>query len=154
MILYLGSSSLVKLYVEEPFSDLVADWVAVSEIVATCRVAYTEVMSALNIRLRNGDLSREDYERALKGLAEDWPRIAKIDFDELEAGNLIGKYGLSRFAAIHLSATKVILNESHRLQGSEGVDNDHSGKTLFFSSTDMELCKAAKAEGLRVLSMT
>ncbi len=153
MILYLGSSSLVKLYIEEPFSDVVADWVAVSEIVATCRVAYTEVMSALDIRFRKGDLVREDYDRALKGLAEDWPRIARVDFDDLEAGNLIGKYSLTRFGALHLSSAKLILHEYLQLQGVEGTNNDHSGKTLFFSSTDLDLCTAAEAEGLRVLPL-
>ena len=131
MILYLGSSSLVKLYIEESFSDVVADWVRVSEIVATCRVAYTEVVPALDIRLRKGDLSREDYDRALKGLAEDWPRIAKVDFDDLEAGCLMVKYGLTLFGALHLSAAKLILNEYRQLQGIERVDEDHSCKTLF-----------------------
>jgi uncharacterized protein len=151
MILYLGSSSLIKLYVEEPFSDVITDWVAVSEIVATCRVAYTEIMSALDIRFRKGDLSKEDYDKVLERFMEDWESFAKVDFDDLEAGRFINKYGLTRFGAFHLSAAKLIQNECKQLEAVEEMDKDHIGMTFFFSSVDEELCKAAATEGLKVL---
>jgi uncharacterized protein len=153
MILYLGSSSLVKLYVEEPSSDVVADWVAASEIVATCRIAYTEVLSALDAHLRKGDLSREDYDKAMGRFTEDWQSFAKVDFDDFEAGSLISKYGLTRFGALHLSAAKLIFEEFRRLPVTEGTSGDHSKMVLFFSSIDKDLCKAATAEGLKVLSL-
>lgn len=152
MILYLGSSSLIKLYIEEPHSDTIADWVKVSEIVATCRVAYTEIISVLDIRLRKGDLSKENYDRALEKFNEDWQSFAKIDFDDFEAGNLIRKYGLTRFGALHLSAAKLILNEYKLFSNTQSADNGNSAVILFFSSTDEDLCKAATVEGLKVLS--
>jgi predicted nucleic acid-binding protein len=40
VILYLDTSSLVKLYVEEMHSDKVREWLEEAELVATCRVAY------------------------------------------------------------------------------------------------------------------
>ena len=52
MILYLDTSALVKLYVEEAHTDDVRGWVDAAEIVATCRVAYPEAVSALNRRMR------------------------------------------------------------------------------------------------------
>ncbi len=139
MILYLGTSSLVKLYFEEPYSDLAREWVKEAEIVATCRIAYTEIMSALDIRFRKHDISRKDYALFAKAFLKDWNDFAVVDFDEVEAGRLIKKYGLRRFDAIHLSAAKLIKREY----------NDIS---LSFSSVSEKLCRAAAAEGLTVLS--
>ncbi len=139
MILYLGTSSLIKLYMEERCSDMVREWVKEAEIVATCRVAYTEMISALELRLKRNDLSKSDYEHIVRRFSEDWLKFAVVDFDERDAGALVRKYGLTRFDAIHLSAA--------RLLKSEGPDI-----SLLFSSADTNLCKAAAAEGLKVLS--
>ena len=140
MILYLGTSSLIKLYIEEKNSDAVREWVNEAEIVATCRVAYTEVISALDLRFKQKDLSQSDYDRIVKKFSEDWLHLAIVDFDEREPGLYVTKYGLTRFDAIHLSAA--------RLLKSSGYDI-----SLLFSSADANLCKAAAAEGMRVLSL-
>lgn len=139
MILYLGTSSLVKLYTEEENSDAVRQWVKEAEIVATCRVAYTEVISALDLRFRQKDLSRSDYDRIVKKFSEDWLRLAIVDFDEREPGLYVKKYSLTRFDAIHLSAARLLKSGSYDI-------------SLLFSSADANLCKAAATEGMRVLS--
>ena len=138
MILYLGTSSLVKLYVDEPNAETIREWVREAEIVATCRVAYMETMSAFERRFREKDFSKDDYGRLVEGFSRDWPAFVTVDFDELEAGSLMKKYGLRRFDAIHLSAAKCI----------KKARNDIS---LFFSSADEKLNCAAAAEGLEVL---
>jgi predicted nucleic acid-binding protein len=138
VILYLGTSSLVKLYVEEACSDVVREWIREAEIVATCRVAYTETVWALESRLKNNDLSRKDYERTLRRFTEDWSNYAIVDFDDIEAGNLVKKYDIRRFDAMHLSAAKLL--QRHDKSVSVG-----------FSSFDPRLCNAAAAEGLKVL---
>jgi len=139
MILYLGTSSLVKLYVKEEYTDAVKEWIKEAEIVATCRVAYTEIISALDIRFREKDISKSEYEHLVKGISKDWINFAIVDFDDIEAGLLVQKYGLRRFDAIHLSAAKLIKKEGR-------------GISLCFSSFDKKLCKAAAAEGLKVLT--
>jgi len=139
MILYLGTSSLAKLYVEEKYSDIVRDWVEKAEIIATCRVAYTEMISALELKVKQNDLSTNDYNHIMKRFAHDWLNFAIVDFDEREAGGFVKKYGLTRFAAIHLSAAKLIQKEL----------NDIS---LSFSSVDENLREAASTEGLKVLN--
>ena len=154
MILYLGSSSLIQLYVRETHSEELKGWVRVAEIVATCRIAYTEIMSALNIRFRKGDLSKDDYDLVVKRFSEDWKDIAKVDFDDLEAGSLIEKYGLTRFGALHLSAAKLILGEYKKHNCSSGLENKRpTDIALFFSSEDQGLCGGAIAEGLKVLPL-
>jgi len=139
LILYLDTSSLVKLYVEESYSGNVKEWVKEAEIVATCRVAYPETMSAMNRRFRTGDLSPKEYELLVKEFSGEWNHLAALDFDELEAGSLVKKYGLRGFDAIHLSAAK-LLKTSH--------GNIH----LSFSSFDEKLNTAASSEGLSVLT--
>lgn len=139
MILYLGTSSLVKLYVEELRSDMVRELVKEAEIVATCRVAYTEMISALELRLKQNDLSKNEYDLIVKRFSEDWLNFAIVDFDERDAGSMVRKYGLNRFAAIHFSAARILKNGGHDI-------------SLLFSSADANLCKAAAAEGMKVLS--
>jgi len=54
MILYLDTSSIVKLYVEEDHSRSVREWLEDADVVATCRVAFPEAFSAMNRRFRAG----------------------------------------------------------------------------------------------------
>jgi len=154
VILYLGTSSLVKLYFDEPQSDMVRSWSQVAEMVATCKIAFTEVMSAIDLRLRNSELSRKDYDRFVKQFSWDWAHFVKVDFDDVEAGAFVKKYGLTRFGAIHLSSANLIKKEQYKLlELVKRGGRDQDEISLFFASSDEALCKAAKAEGLRVLPL-
>ena len=137
MILYLDTSSLVKLYVEEIHAVTVREWVEEAEMIATCRVALPEAISAFHRRFRSGDFSKPDYENLIAGFTEDWRKYVVLDFDELEAGLLVGKYGLRGFDAVHLSSAKMMKQDANL--------------ALFFSSFDEKLNKAAAAEGFQVL---
>jgi len=141
VILYLDTSSLVKLYVAEAHSDLVRRWTEEAEIVATCRVAYPEMISALHRRYRAGDLERKDYERLLAAFAGEWRRFAAMDFDEIAAGHLAAIHGLRGFDAVHLSACKLLQSAEDAL-------------AVAFSSFDEKLNSAAAAEHLTVLRAT
>ncbi len=138
MILYLDASSLVKLYVTEAHSGLARSWALEAEILATCRVAYPEMISVLNRRFRTGDLSRGEYDLLIKAFTSDWRHFAVIDFDEIVAGRLASIYGLRGFDAVHLSAAK-------RLSSAAGTPS------MAFSSFDDNLNAAARAEKLTVL---
>lgn len=138
MILYLGTSSLIKLYTEEKQSELLRTWVRAAEAVATCRVAYTEVVSALENRFRKKDISKEHYNTLMRTFTRDWPHFVSIDFDEIETGRLVKKYKIKRFNAIHLSAATLIKKGRPDL-------------SLFFSSADAALNAAAEKEGLHIL---
>ncbi|MBE9540835.1 MAG: type II toxin-antitoxin system VapC family toxin, partial [Proteobacteria bacterium] len=52
MVIYLDTSSLVKLYVEEEDSSKVADLVRSSKVIATSLIAYAEARSAFARRYR------------------------------------------------------------------------------------------------------
>jgi uncharacterized protein len=139
MILYLDTSSLVKLYVQEAQSSLVKKWVEEAEIVATCRIAYPETMSAINRRFRQGDLTEKEYDSLIAQFSNEWGQFAAIDFDELEAGRLVNLYGLRGFDAVHLSAAKLL----------KATQNDIS---ISFSSFDGKLNDVASTEGFAILS--
>lgn len=139
MILYLDTSSLVKLYIEEPHSGKVRQWVDEAEIVAVCRVAYPETVSALHRRFRNGDLPKNVYMLLSARFSDDWRHLASIDFDERQAGDLAAKHELRGFDAVHLSAA-LLLREA-------GTDIHFA-----FSSFDHKLNNAASQEGLQVLT--
>ncbi len=154
MILYLGTSSLVQLYMHEAHSEFVEAWVQSAEVVATCRIAYTEVMNALNVRRRKGDLPQDSYDLLVKSFIEDWKNFAKIDFDDLEAGNLTVKYDLSRLSAVHLSAAKLILREYKNYKQALGQGSKKEPDVaVFFLSEDQNLLRAAVSEGLKVLPL-
>jgi len=138
MILYLDTSSLVKLYVEEDHSDTVRRWVEEAEIVATCRVAYPEMISAVSRRFRAGDISRRALARLLDRFIDEWRYFAVVDFDETAAGELARKHKLRGLDAIHLSSLKLLSGAG------EGI-------TCVFSSFDRELNRAAAAERFNVL---
>lgn len=139
MILYLDTSSLVKLYVEEEYSDTVREWVKEAETVSTCRVAYPEAVSAFNRRFNSSDLSGDDYKVLFKRFSHEWEKFVALDFDEIEAGRLVKKHGLRGFDAVHLSAAKLL-------------KSDNNDISLSFSSFDKRLNEAASTEGLTVLS--
>ncbi len=138
MILYLDTSSLLKLYLEEDHSDLVRDWASRAAVLFTSRVGYPEVMAALARRWRTGDLSDEGFQSLRQAVAADWDQFTAIDIDEAAAAELAVRLGLRGFDAIHLAAAVEIVAGS-------GV------ATAFFSSFDKQLNRAARAEGLAVL---
>ncbi len=139
MILYLDTSALVKLYVVEPHSNKVRGWAEEAEIVATCRIAYPEALSAMNRRFRQKDMTDKEYKIMVSRFTEDWDHFAVIDFDEIEAGRIVKSYGLRAFDAVHISAAKLLNSNS-------------DGIALSFSSFDEKLNAAARVEGFSVLT--
>jgi predicted nucleic acid-binding protein len=138
LILYLDTSSLVKLYLTEAHSGDVRGWSEDAEIVATCRVAYPEMVSALTRRYRGGDLSTTDYKLLVKTFSADWEHYAVVDFDEIAAGRFAKLHGLRGFDAVHLAAAKQLKSSQPNI-------------SVAFSSFDGDLNKAAAAERLTVL---
>lgn len=139
MILYLDTSSIVKLYIEEEGTEDVKRWAEEAEVLATCRVACPELISALTRRFKAGDLSKKEFRILVDGFLKEWSDFAIIDFDEMEAARLAEKHGLRGFDAIHLSALKFLKNRDNNI-------------TVAFSSFDKELNRAAASEGFTVLT--
>ena len=138
MILYLDTSSLIKLYLDEDHSDLVHQWADQAEVLCTSRVAYPEAVAAMARRWRQGDLDDEAFDAARQTLADDWPGFGAVDLNEEAAAELAARLALRGFDAIHLAAAVEIAAGS-------GV------VPAFFTSFDEQLNRAARAEGLAAL---
>lgn len=138
MILYLDSSSLVKIYLEEAESDLVREWVEAAEAVATSRVAYPEILSTFTRRKEEGDLDLDTLELLHESLDSDWAEFVLLPLRERRAGALAMKHVLRGFDAVHLAA----VSELREILGDD---------TVLFSSFDGRLVRAARAEGVTVL---
>lgn len=138
MILYLDTSALVKLYVEEEGSNTVRDAVGDASHVVTSRVAYPEARSALARRRVEGAYSRADLRRAVAALDRDFSALVIVELGAAvakQAGELAERHGLRGFDAIHLASAL----ECGRLLGTEPA----------FETFDSRQAKAARTEGLR-----
>jgi predicted nucleic acid-binding protein len=138
MILYVDTSSLVKLYIDEVASDVVHRWAHEAEILATSRVAYPETLAALVRRWRRDDLDEAAFQRVMQAFKEQWHAFAALDLNEITAGELAVTYALRGIEAIHLAAALDLRQET-------------MGAQVLFSTFDAQLLKAARAEGLRIL---
>ena len=78
MILYLDTSALVKLYVDEDGTLQARRGVGDAEVVSTSEIAYVELRAALARRYREGALKPAEHRRALRDLHRDWPQFFLI----------------------------------------------------------------------------
>ena len=138
MILYLDTSSLVKLYLDEIHSDMVHRWAQEAEVLATSRVAYPETLAALARRWREGDLDDESFQYVKITFQEQWPAFAILDLNETTAGELAITHALRGFDAIHLAAAVDLRREAE-------------DTLVAFTAFDGRLTQAARVEGLQVL---
>jgi len=137
MILYLDTSSLVKLYVEEDGSTKVDDLVKSSEVAATSIVAYAEARAAFSRRYREKAFTKAEHSRIKTFFDKDWRDFLVLDItDEMirRAGDLAEKHALRGFDAIHLASALTLQQET--------------SASIVFSCFDDHLQKASEREHL------
>ena len=135
MTVYLDTSNLMKLYVEEPASDQVRELVQNAAVTVTSNVAYLETRAALARRRRDGTLTAPAFRTAKQDFEADWLNYLVIPASPtlcLEAGDLAERYGLRGFDSIHLASF------AEMLRGLKGRDDPE------FSSSDDKLNAAAR----------
>ena len=137
MILYLDTSALVKLYVEEPLSQELTEAVDKAEAVATSLIAYTETRAAFARARREARFSAQTYRRIVGEFVEDWPRYIAIEVTDplvKDAGDLADSRALRGYDALHLAS---VLNLCQQVTAS-----------VTFLAFDRALSLAAKREGV------
>jgi predicted nucleic acid-binding protein len=105
--LYLDTSALVKLYVEEEGRETVFEAVEKAEWVATSTVAYAEARAAFARKVRSGDLPERGRRQAVSDLDVEWRGFVWISVSNLvayRAGEMAERYDLRGFDAIHLAS--------------------------------------------------
>jgi len=139
MILYLETSDLVKLYADEPDSNMISDRVRAADIVATSILSYAEARAALSRKFREKGIDQREYDRVKKELETDWEHyfVLHLTNDLVKAaGDLSEKHALRGFDALHLASAV----ELKRL----------TSLPVTFSSSDARLQAAAQNEGLAI----
>ena len=138
MIVYLDTSSLVKLYVEEDESSKVDALVKSSEVTATSLVAYAEARAAFARRFREKAFTKNDYIRLKQFFDKDWScyLILSVTEDIVRlASDLAEKHALRGFDSIHLASALTLRQEL--------------SSPILFSCFDDTLQKASEREGLK-----
>jgi len=139
VILYLDTSSLVKLYVEEDGSHDVRRLVDHAAVVTTSMVAYPEVRAALARRRRDRTLRPAHFATARRAFETDWPSYLAIQVTPAicrEAGEYAERYRLRGFDAIHLACFA---------EAAGSAAGSAAGIEVQFSSFDDHLNRAARA---------
>ena len=139
MRLYLDTSALVKLHVEEDGSPVVRQAVERGEVVATSALAYVEARAAMVRRLHEGGLSAADYRRVIRDLDADWDRYLVVGVTDIlirEGARLAEAYRLRVYDAVHLASAATVRAPA---------------EPWVFASWDASLEKAARREGFAPL---
>lgn len=137
MILYLDTSSLVKLYIEETDSGKVTELVESSKVTCTSLIAYAETRAAFARRFREKAFDPKNYHRLVEAFEKDWKNyfIVMVSKELVQlAGDLAERRELRGFDAIHLSSAIILHQET--------------GVPIFFSCFDSKLQTAAEKENL------
>ena len=136
--LYLDTSALVKLFVEEAGSSSVEAWAASASVLVTSRITYAEARAALARARRIGTLSASELRRAVAELDAEFGTQAIVEVDEplvFRAGRLAEEHALRGYDAVHLAAA---------------LEASGDGDSFAFATFDGALADAARREGLRV----
>ncbi len=140
MILFCDTSALLKLYINEPESELVFDRLGSSEGVAVSRIAWAEAHSALARRAREEPRDMATIESAKQALRSDWPGYLVIEISQTLvelAGEYADVFALRGYDSVQLACA----SETLRLGNNE----------VCFASFDFRLNKAALALGMKCL---
>lgn len=136
MLVYLDTSALVPLLIEEPTSPACrALWDASDDVVST-PLLYVEAVAALTRAERAGSHRRRVVEAALVVLEDCWADIRPLDVAEPLVHAAAGharRFGLRGYDAVHCAAAEAL-----------------AGPDLIAASGDRRLLSAWRALGLAV----
>jgi len=140
MILYLDTSALVKLLVQEAHSERVREVAMRSSVIATHLITYAEACAAFAryARFRRDKTLFQRLRRTLDRHWRQWDIVAADETLVRRAGELAGRYGLRGYDSVHLAAVEAVREAS---QGAE----------FLFGVFDADLAHAARLAGFSLL---
>jgi predicted nucleic acid-binding protein len=134
VILYLDTSSLLKLYLDESGTEEVQSRLQRADVVATSVIAYPESHAALARRHREGTLTKSEFKTVVEKFRDTWPRFLAVILSApvyVRAGTLAVTHGLRGMDGIHLASCVELLGDGDRVE---------------FLAHDLRLMRAATKE--------
>ena len=141
MIVYLDTSSLVKLYVKEVDSERIRNFAHDAAAVSTSKIAYAEARAAFARKQKEEEFSLKVLRKIVEDLNRDWESYFVIEITDgliRFAGDIAEKYLLRGFDSIHLASAVHLKNKIRA--------------DIHFSSYDTRMNQSAEKEGIIVLS--
>lgn len=141
VILYLDTSALVKIYVEESYSDVVISAIAQADIVAAHVISYVEAHAAFARLQRERIFTNEQFERVKREFVEDWEAYFQIPFTQplmLRSAEIAEICALRAYDSVHLAAADILFKQSQQ--------------SVIFASFDQRLNQAASQLCLQLLT--
>jgi len=138
MIVYLDTSALVKLFIDEPDTKVITHLLQDADAVFTHTITYAESRAALAkaVRMqRITDATHRDYKAALEAY---WKNLDLIEPNMIhirQAGEFAETYGLRGYDSVHLAAAAWLFEQS----------------SLTFACFDHHLNKASSALGMETI---
>lgn len=142
MLLYLDTSALVKLYVQEAYSDVVNALQQQADIIASHQIAFVEFHAALARRYRENDLDAPTFDALKQAFIEDWVDYLQVETDLSllqSAAELAEAFSLRAYDSVHLAAARYL--------------QQHTTQPLIFACFDKRLNLAAKILGMQVIQL-
>ncbi len=140
MILYLDTSAMMKLYVDEAGRSAVLSALDNAVKVASHDIAYVEQRSALARLEREGRLSQSESGEIRSQFESDWKALLVVETTHpllRRAADFAERYALRAYDSVHLAA-------ADRISAAAGVD-------VVFGCFDQRLNDAAQTLGLTML---
>lgn len=136
MNVYFDASALVKLFLDEPFSEDTRALAAQAEVAISSVVVFAETVAAIRRAVNLRRLDAHDGVRLLGEIGLTWEEISKIPADRgvaERAGEIAWRHLLRGFDSIHLASALVW--------------KAAAAEPLTFATFDAALSHAAQAEG-------
>lgn len=134
------ASALVPLIVREPESNATREWLRADPSIVTWAWTRVEIASAVERRVRNGELTRTERRSILDSfdvLAEAWDEVIDVIAVRSRALSLLARHPIRAADAAQLGAALLVAGAG--------------SSRLTFVCLDQNLAKAAELEGLRPL---
>jgi predicted nucleic acid-binding protein len=138
-VIYLDTSWLVKLYVDEGDAETVRGIVDSETATLASDLSYVEFHAALARRRREGSLAARTATALRARFRREWPDFGRVAVSHdvvSRAAVLVGKHPLRSLDALHLASALVVAHGAP--------------EALRFGAGDERLVAAARAEGLRI----
>ena len=136
-IIYLDTSAMLKLYVQETHSEATRLLVEAADRTGAAILAYTEMAAGLSRAARMGLLTNDLARKAWDRFVGDWPDYTRLKVSPAvteRAARLAWEYGLRGYDAVHLAAALTW--------------QDALGEPVLLASFDQLLWGAAKQAGM------